>query len=86
VSEKWGGGDRNSEQYAGGEGTLTPLKKKNLVLCKSGDSVFHFLYNPLGTRKSIIRDQTEGPLDSNPKTQFIFLFSVAEVGEEGMSC
>lgn len=62
------------------------LKKKNLVLCKSGDSVFHFLYNPLGTRKSIIRDQTEGPLDSNPKTQFIFLFSVAEDGKEGMSC
>jgi hypothetical protein len=50
-------------------------------LCKSGDSVFHFLYNPLDTRKSIIRDQTEGPLDSNPETQFIFLFAGVEGGK-----
>lgn len=63
-----------------------PLKKKNLVLCKSGDSVFHFLYNPLDTRKSIIRDQTEGPLDSNPETQFIFLFAGTVEGKGDRTC
>lgn len=72
------------QQAEGDDILVLPLgKKKNLVLCKSGDNVFHFLYNPLGTRKGIIRDQTEGPLDSNPETQFIFLFLGVE-DEQGV--